>query len=330
MTANRACAGPGQQSNGDELVHVILNGVATDLASRKGRSFVADFIRATEKTMTLGDLKTKHRLTTDELKRCIADDSFIAYARAERDRRAGNGTVGTEHSTPDAGVTNTSPASRSRRQFTQNAKTGKHSGKRDGAVTRKTAIGKKRTVADPATSLIEDRNFLVDFARFSEGLLEEKFLRRKYKFDDSVWQKLGTDDKLVEAIEDERLRRIRDGSAARENAQKIFTSAPGVMGSILNDNGANAKHRIEASRELRTIAANGPEAAAASERFIIQINLGSDVEIYNKSRSIHIDDPEDISTKSTVIDTDDTDNIGLAVIASRNKSGSDNDGGRSI
>jgi hypothetical protein len=91
------------------------------------------------------------------------------------------------------------------------------------------------------------------------------------------------------------------------------------MGSILNDNGANARHRIQASQELRAISANGPEAAATSERFNIVINLGEDViERYSKSRSICIDDPEDISTrinKSTAIDTDDPNDVDTATLA---------------
>src|SRR6516225_4504793 len=41
------------------------------------------------------------------------------------------------------------------------------------------------------TSLIENQDFVSDFARFSESLLDEKFLRRKYKFDNIVWEKLG-------------------------------------------------------------------------------------------------------------------------------------------
>ena len=43
---------------------------------------------------------------------------------------------------------------------------------------------------------------------------------------DDVWASLGDNDELVEAIEAEKLRRIRNGSAKREKAQQHITLGP--------------------------------------------------------------------------------------------------------
>src|SRR6516162_3507472 len=112
-----------------------------------------------------------------------------------------------------------------------------------------------------AASLLENADFVLDFCRFSENIIGERFLRRKYRFDQATWERLGSDERLIEAIENERVKRTRNGDSAREKAQQLFVGAPAVIGSILNDNGASAKNRIEASRELRTIAAVGSESA---------------------------------------------------------------------
>src|SRR5262245_57550533 len=119
-------------------------------------------------------------------------------------------------------------------------------------------------------------DFIVDCTRFAEGILTERAVKKKYRFDDATWERLGSDEALIEAIEVEKTRRIRDGSTARERAQALFAVAPTVLGDIMNDPSASARHRIEASKELRMVADNGPEAAPAStsEKFLIQINLG--------------------------------------------------------
>src|SRR6516162_7527604 len=147
--------------------------------------------------------------------------------------------------------------------------------------------------------LEDNHEFISDFARYSEGILDEKFLRRKYRFDNATWEQLGNNDALVERIENEKLRRVRDGSSKRERAQKLVAQAPGVLGDIMLDGNASPKHRIDASKTLDAFAANGPEATAAADRFIITINLGSDVERYNKSIAINANDvdPNDIDTK---------------------------------
>ena len=61
-----------------------------------------------------------------------------------------------------------------------------------------------------------------------------------------------------------------------------------------------ALHRDIASsaRKLRQIAANGPEAAPAADRFVITINLGAEVLHFDKSIAIDANDvdPNDTDT----------------------------------
>jgi hypothetical protein len=140
------------------------------------------------------------------------------------------------------------------------------------------------------SDLVEDHELITDCARYAEGSMSEQQVKKKYHFDNETWTRLGEDEALIEAIEAEKVRRVRNGNAARERAQQIFAKAPGVLGDILHDDGASTRHRIESARELRQIAANGPETAAASDRFQITINLGDDVLHFDKSIAI---DPND-------------------------------------
>lgn len=146
---------------------------------------------------------------------------------------------------------------------------------------------------------------IADLARYAEGLLTEQFVRRKYRFDETTWERLGDDDALVEAIETEKVRRIRDGSTKREKAQALVTEAPNVLSGIMLDAGASPRHRVDAAKTLDAFAANGPEGAAtAAERFVIQINIGNDTERYSKSLSVNPDDIDPYNNKSS--DTDNT------------------------
>jgi hypothetical protein len=144
---------------------------------------------------------------------------------------------------------------------------------------------------DDPTSLIENHEFITDCARYAEGLLSEQDVKKKHHFDDATWERLGNNDALIEAIEAEKIRRIRNGSTARERAQVLFAQAPDVLGDILHDDGVSPRHKIESARELRQIAANGPEATPATDRFQIIINLGADVvERYDKSIAVNPND----------------------------------------
>ena len=138
-------------------------------------------------------------------------------------------------------------------------------------------------VNDP-TDLANNRELIADLSRFSEGVLTEQQIRRKWRhLDNNIWD--APDDALVDAVEAERVRRVRSGRAAREKAQNLATQAPDILGTIMTNDGNSPRHRIEAAKELRVVADNGPEvtpAAAAAERFQIIIDLsagGGDNEI---------------------------------------------------
>jgi hypothetical protein len=146
-----------------------------------------------------------------------------------------------------------------------------------------------------STSLLNDHELIADLCRFAEGVFSEQEVRKRHRLADSVWKDLGANDELVEKIEAEKIRRIRDGSAKRELAQKHIVRGPTVLGSIMDDANASPRHRVDAIKTLDSLAANGPEKAPAADRFIISIHLGADVEHYNKSRAIDANDPDDIS-----------------------------------
>lgn len=140
------------------------------------------------------------------------------------------------------------------------------------------------------------RELIVDCVRFAEGLLDERAIRKKYRFDDSAWEALGSNDALIEAVEAEKVRRIRDGSTKREKAQQLVVQAPGVLGGIMLDASASPRHRVDAIRTLDGFAANGPAGAPASDRFQITINLGADVLKFDRSIEVnpHDVDPNDV------------------------------------
>lgn len=145
------------------------------------------------------------------------------------------------------------------------------------------------------------RELIGDCVRFAEGLLTEAAVRKKYRFDDDAWEALGNNDGLIEKIEAEKIRRIRDGSTKRERAQLLVVAAPAVVAKIMNDDSANARHRIDSAKVLNDFASNGPQSAPAGDkdRFVITINLGSDVdgnpvvEHYNKSIAVNVNDGVD-------------------------------------
>src|SRR4029077_6530084 len=105
------------------------------------------------------------------------------------------------------------------------------------------------------------RELIIDLCRFSEELMTEKTIRKKYRLAETAWQALGTDERCVELVELEKLRRIRDGSSKREKAQKLVVRAPDVLAGILEDPNANPRHRIDSAKALDDFAANGPGAA---------------------------------------------------------------------
>jgi hypothetical protein len=130
----------------------------------------------------------------------------------------------------------------------------------------------------------ENDALVTDLARYAEGLCTEAAIRRKYRdtLNDEAWATLGTDDLLVEMVEAEKLRRIRNGSFKRERAQQHVTRAPDVLAAIMDDPKANARHRVDSARALDSLAANGPKDAFEQEKIVIRIDLGADLRAAGK------------------------------------------------
>jgi hypothetical protein len=106
--------------------------------------------------------------------------------------------------------------------------------------------------------------------------LNDQRLCEKYGLAHSAWKEIAQNPTFRLAVDAEHERRVRNGDAARESAAKLFADAPEVLGTILNDKQANARHRIEAAKELRATANVGAESIPSAERFTIVINLGED------------------------------------------------------
>ena len=124
----------------------------------------------------------------------------------------------------------------------------------------------------------ENDELVSDLARFSEGILTEKQVRKKWHLlDESAWVAIGEDDLMVEMVEAEQVRRIRNGAAKREKAQNFVTSAPDVLNGIMSDPKASARHRIDSAKALDDLAGFAPDRPAVdSERIIIHIDMGAD------------------------------------------------------
>src|SRR5215813_11469103 len=125
----------------------------------------------------------------------------------------------------------------------------------------------------PSKTFRENDELVSDLARFSEGILTEKQVRKKWHLlDESAWVAIGEDDLMVEMVEAEQVRRIRNGAAKREKAQLHVVRAPDVLEKILVDEKASPKHRIDAAKTLDTLAGFTSERPAVdSDRVIIHI-----------------------------------------------------------
>jgi hypothetical protein len=149
-----------------------------------------------------------------------------------------------------------------------------------------------------SVDLLSNNELISDLCRYRESVLTEAQIRRKWRhLDNAVWDE--PSEALVDAVEAEAIRRVRSGTAARELAQKHHVAAPNTLSSIMNDAGTSAKNRIESARELRAVAATGPEAIPPADRFQIIINLsgddsrhsGDDILRFDKSRTPDDADP---------------------------------------
>jgi hypothetical protein len=128
------------------------------------------------------------------------------------------------------------------------------------------------------------KEFVCDCVRAGEGLITDAELQDKYEIVASDWQNLTKNAALVRAIRAESERRVRSGQAAREAASKHFAKAPNYLNDILTDKAASPRYRIEASKELRATAiGNDNGAAAPTDKFVININLGRGTERFEKT-----------------------------------------------
>ncbi len=118
--------------------------------------------------------------------------------------------------------------------------------------------------------------FVADCVRNLEGLLSDLEIKVKYELTTAEWERLADSKHLLRKLRAERDRRILSGEAAREAAQRHFVKAPHVLHRILVDDQMPPRHRIEAARELRQAAGNGPNTPEPGQKFKIIMNLGAD------------------------------------------------------
>ena len=150
----------------------------------------------------------------------------------------------------------------------------------------------------------DDFEFVTDLARFAEAIVSEADIKRKYRLADAAWEKFGADDELVRAS---RCREAAPGpqwACKRERAQIEIRDGPPILGKIMRDPDANAKHKIDAVKALDALATDGrPEGAPTADRFVITINLGSDTLRFNKSIKIDANDSDpfnDVDTTNVI------------------------------
>jgi hypothetical protein len=145
--------------------------------------------------------------------------------------------------------------------------------------------------------------FVVDATRAAEGLIGDAELAQKYELSPADWQALIKDKALGQKIRAERERRVRSGQAAKEAAARHLVKGVGIVDQIMSSADSHPKHKLDAFRELRSTASVGADAEGRpdSNRFVIQINLGADTEIYNKSIAV---DPNDVDPNNIKINVD--------------------------
>jgi hypothetical protein len=65
--------------------------------------------------------------------------------------------------------------------------------------------------------LEDDHELIENLARYAEGLLSKDAVKKKHRLADSVWENLGSNDELVEKIEDAKLRGSHVGHIREAN-----------------------------------------------------------------------------------------------------------------
>jgi hypothetical protein len=142
-----------------------------------------------------------------------------------------------------------------------------------------------RGIATDLTSAT-GHQWVVDCCRAGEGLCSDQDLQAKWEIPPDEFEKISKNPALIRAVRAESELRVRRGIAAKEAACKHWAKAPKILDEIASSEQSGVRGRIEAIRELRTTALgnNGDGSAADnSERITISINMGGDVEVYEKT-----------------------------------------------
>ena len=127
-------------------------------------------------------------------------------------------------------------------------------------------------------SLLDNFELIQDLARYAEGLFTRAQVKKKWRklVSDEMWDTLEHDDALVDAIEAEKVRRVRNGSAKREKAQLLIVKGPEILDGIATNPKANDKHKIDAVKALDSLTGN-PAEAEQRDTIVIKIDMGADV-----------------------------------------------------
>jgi hypothetical protein len=155
------------------------------------------------------------------------------------------------------------------------------------------ALDEQRQVSITSPSLINNHELISDMCRYAEGLLPKETIKKKWReiIDEKTWNELGSDETLVQAIETEKVRRIRNGQTKREKAQSLIVKTPEILDSIAQDASASPRHRVDAIKTLDGMSDTGPQAVPPADRFIIRIDLSADAKLRSTEP-----DPKDIIT----------------------------------
>jgi hypothetical protein len=176
--------------------------------------------------------------------------------------------------------------------------------------------------------LEENSEFVSDCCRYAENILSEEAVRKKWRFNNDTWRALSENEALIEAIELEKVRRVRSGQQKRERAQVLVTKAPDIAAKIMLDDTANNRHRLDACKVLDDFSATGPDKVPAADRFSIIINLGADVngkEIVERfNKSIAPLKPGEIDPNDITSDSIDTNVLATITMKPTESGGGDN------
>jgi|SRR5215471_1521099 len=133
-----------------------------------------------------------------------------------------------------------------------------------------------RGVRVPLASDIGNQ-FISDSSRNREKLLSDQRLIEKYGLSMDAWKEIAKNQAFRLAVDAEHERRVYSGIGAKEAAASFFIRGPTILNDIMNDKSSNARHKIEAIKELRQTASPGTEKSDTDvDRVRVVINLGAD------------------------------------------------------